>query len=129
MVFSPDWRGTPRRYRLGLSQVGELGHLPSRCLLLFPNNTCFVWGRSDIPHCSCRGALAGTKTPVCLGRSVCTACTPSWHKGERFRAACLGMNACIAFIIPGLLVACLGRSACTACIPSQLRGTILPTWE
>ena len=78
--------------------------------------------------CSTRGTLAGTKTLVCLGKSVCTACTPSWHEGKRFRAACLRMNACIACTNPGLLVACLGRCACAAFTLSLWR-LILPAWE
>ena len=113
-VFPLTGGGIPRRYRLGLSQLREPEHVPSRSLPLLPSDTgCIVWGRSGIPCCSTRGTLAQTETPVCLGKSVCTACTPFWHDGERVRPACLGMNACIVCTIPALMIACLGRSACT----------------
>ena len=112
---SPLVRGeTPRRHGLGLSWLGKLGHLPSGSLPLFPSDTsCIVQGISGIPCCSPRSALVGTETPVCLRRSVCTACTLSLLGGN---AACLSTN-----------TACLELSAA---LPALHPGWIptLPVW-
>ena len=101
------WLGPSRVFSLWL-EGGPLGHLPFGSLLLFLSDTCcIVWGRSSIPHCSARGALAGSETPVCLGGSACIVCTPFLLWGTN--TACLGTNTTY-----------LGLSACTVCSPSWL---------
>ena len=127
-VFCLTEGGTPIRYGLHLSQWGKPGCLPSESLPLFPSDTCIVWERSSIPCCNTRDTLVGTETPVCPGKSICIAHTPSELEGEMFRLAWLGMSTCIACTFPRLWVACPGRSACAAYTPS-LGGLTLPVWE
>ena len=93
-VFPLVGGGIPKRHGLGLSQLWEYGHLPSRSLTLFPSHTsCIVWGRSGISWYSTRSALAGTETPVCLRRSARTACTPSQWEGLMLLALVLTLLA------------------------------------